>query len=634
MSDPGAPPENRQAEAPPEMLRMHARDFERLPMVPWFNPFQLADTAYRAVAASVFGAYADKRDVMAAGRGAKVCVDLAGRDEVCIDYVADVGDGWAPTYSVAWLLAQERLRVGQASLKRADALILGGDEVYPTPGRDEYHNRFHGPYMGSLPYVDPARTPPLLFAIPGNHDWYDGLSSFTRLFCQERWIGGRKTSQSRSYFAIQLPHEWWLWGIDTQLHSDLDRAQLEYFSQVVSGVLTTGRKTDGFFKGHKVILCAPSPDWVATEKLGPSAYANLDFLERKIIEENEGSLAVTLTGDLHHYAHYEETPDSARKNGREPQHKITAGGGGAYLYGTHELPEELVLGRKARRFTLKKRFPSKRESRLLVRRSIWAFVVMPHNWSFGGLLAALYLWFSWLLQSTSKMLDTSLRQNQSFLELATEFGVLDPGSLLKTFLHVAAHGPGVALTTLSIVEALIAFAITTTPWKRFVIGGLHGLAHVMVALGSMALFARLNLGWFRLDPDSPTQVSLFIIEMFIVGGFAGSLLMGLYLFLANRLFGMHLNEVFSGQSIPDYKNFLRMQLNARGELTIYPIGVRSVLREHQWEETGNARAQGTLTSEPWWVPKDPDALEPELLGSEIRIPEPQEAHPIGGSKHG
>ena len=110
--------------------------------------------------------------------------------------------------------------------------------------------------------------------------------------------------------------------------------------------------------------------------------------------------------------------------------------------------------------------------------------------------------------------------------------------------------------------------------------------------------------------------------------------MGLYLFLANRLFGMHLNEVFSGQSIPDYKNFLRMQLNARGELTIYPIGVRSVLREHQWEETGNARAQGTLTSEPWWVPKDPDALEPELLGSEIRIPEPQEAHPIGGSKHG
>ena len=101
MSDQGAPPENRQAEAPPEMLRMHARDFERLPMVPWFNPFQLADTAYRAVAASVFGAYADKRDVMAAGRGAKVCVDLAGRDEVCIDYVADVGDGWAPTYSVA-----------------------------------------------------------------------------------------------------------------------------------------------------------------------------------------------------------------------------------------------------------------------------------------------------------------------------------------------------------------------------------------------------------------------------------------------------------------------------------------------------------------------------------------------------
>ena len=109
-------PENGQAEGPPqhrheapqEMHRERADDFKRLPMVSWFNPFQLADTAYRAVAASLFGAYADKRDVMAAGRAAKVCAEFAGRDEVCIDYVADVGDGWASTYSVAWLLAQEK----------------------------------------------------------------------------------------------------------------------------------------------------------------------------------------------------------------------------------------------------------------------------------------------------------------------------------------------------------------------------------------------------------------------------------------------------------------------------------------------------------------------------------------------
>ena len=259
---------------------------------------------------------------------------------------------------------------------------------------------------------------------------------------------------------------------------------------------------------------------------------------------------------------------------------------------------------------------------------------MRHNWAFGGVLAALYLWFSWLLQSTSKMLDPSSERNRSFLEQVSGFDFFDVGSLLEAFVRVAAHGPGLAITTLCIVGALIAFASTNTSRLRHVIGGLHGLTHVMVALASMSLLARLNLNWLGLDPDGPLQVSLFVLEMFAVGGFAGSLVMGLYLFITDRWFGMHLNEVFSVQSIPDFKNFLRMHIDTEGDLTIYPIGVRRVLREDEWQETDNASAAATLTSEPWWVPKNPSGFRVEPLGTEIRIPGPKRASSHKGSTHG
>ena len=84
-----------------------------------------------------------------------------------------------------------------------------------------------GPYAAALPAV--SGHVPVLFAIPGNHDWYDGLTSFTRQFCQRRTIGAWQTEQFRSYFAAKLIRNWWIWGIDIQLGSDIDYPQLRYF---------------------------------------------------------------------------------------------------------------------------------------------------------------------------------------------------------------------------------------------------------------------------------------------------------------------------------------------------------------------------------------------------------------------
>ncbi len=126
----------------------------------------------------------------------------------------------------------------QLTLPRGQIVIFGGDEVYPVARVDDYQDRFVGPYKAALPWTDPpestrrCRAHPRLLAIPGNHDWYDGLTGFMRVFGQQAWIGGRQTVQTRSYFAAALPGRWWLWGIDIQSDAYLDSAQIRYFRDV------------------------------------------------------------------------------------------------------------------------------------------------------------------------------------------------------------------------------------------------------------------------------------------------------------------------------------------------------------------------------------------------------------------
>ena len=68
--------------------------------------------------------------------------------------------------------------------------------------------------------------------------------------------------------------------------------------------------------------------------------------------------------------------------------------------------------------------------------------------------------------------------------------------------------------------------------------------------------------------------------MMFIGGLAGSSMMGLYLFLTNRLFNIHVTESFSGLAIEDYKNILKLNFK-NGNLLIYPIGIKKVTKD--WE---------------------------------------------------
>jgi len=594
----------------PERPRSDADlDFTPQPMVRWFYPLELVRTGTEAVLSSLFGAYADWREVQALqardrapdgrgdasdilqtitpeGGGPTEWYDLSDADERWIDYTADLGDGFDSTYTVARLLADRRLDVDDHETERGDLLVMGGDQVYPTASRTMYQDRLVGPYRAALPCVT-DEAPPSLFAVPGNHDWYDGLTSFLRLFTQNRWIGGWRTRQRRSYFAIKLPHDWWLWGIDVQLESDIDEPQLNYFKSIASA--------DSIMPpGSKVVLCTAEPTWVYSETDGPEAYQNLGYFRDKVISANDHELAVGLAGDLHNYARYADDDTN--------QQRFIAGGGGAYLYPTHDLPEALDLttpdgDRSHLRLqqsradgTEESLFPSRQESRRLT----WGALLLPFkNRTFGAVVAALYLLFAWLLESSTVVTafaDAGAAPFQSLLERMTDLGFW---AGVGATIEVLKHPPRAVVLVLGLWGGLSAFADLRSWPRKIGVGVVHTSAHLLLAVALMWGFASLNVDVLGMTADSLGHALFFSAEMLLVGGLLGGTLIGLYLVLANRGLGIHTNEVFSCQHIPHYKHVVRLHVDPDGDLTIYPLGVPTV--ERNWSLHPDGRPQ-----EPWF----------------------------------
>lgn len=587
-------------------------------MVRWFDPAQLFRTAVRVIISEVFGAYADKRELQAAIDAPEVCTELATEPDLWLDYIADLGDGFNSTYSIAYLLSRPMLDVpagtddtgapiAAVTLPRGRMLVMGGDEVYPTASRDAYRDRLVGPYTAAFPFIRPAVGPrPLVFAIPGNHDWYDGLTSFLRQFTQQRSFGAWRTMQARSYFAVQLPHRWWMFGTDIQLQTDIDKPQLDYFTNIARSMIQPG---------DQVILCPANPFWVEGAGGKGDAYHNLAFFERTVIQKYGATLAVTLTGDLHHYAHYRSDTGADRTS-----HKITAGGGGAYLFPTHRLPRKITLDRAdpvdrsaTDRYELGATFPSPTESK----RIVWGCLKLPLvNWQFGLCIGALYLFYAWVVQSASKMLNGF--GTTSLMERVDPTPLGDLGVILSAWWRSIAHSPFAVVMTLAIVVGLTFFPQEEQPGlgetiRCRVAGFVHGLCHLALNLALLCLFAWLNLHVLAMKEDQFCQIVLFCVEMLLIGGTLGSAVMACYLIAANLLLGIHTNEVFSAQSIADYKNFLRLHIDAAGTLRIYPIGVRRVCRH--WDFAGAGQPEDAIFN-----PRSPITVRP--IDAPIVIPKP------------
>lgn len=561
-----------------QILIWHCRVIDPADMVGWYDPLQLMRTGVEVFFSTLFGRHSDyrlmealtpvnqdaihdksKNEPQDEPQPAKLYYDFTvqwktdklgcdkydpqgdERKEIWLDYVGDVGDGWNSTYSIAHTLAQPQLTIKRnedtnesCSTKRGDILIFGGDQVYPIANRANYKQRLLGPYETALESTNHPH--PHAFAIPGNHDWYDSLVAFTRLFCQRRWFAGWQTDQMRSYFALKLPGHWWVLGTDVQLDSDIDVPQLDYFKEVAKSIEA----------GDRVIICTAEPHWVyaALYKKNDSNYNenNLAFFEKKIIPDNARVFAF-IAGDQHHYRRFEA------KDGTQ---KITAGGGGAFLHPTHgEEITELEGG-----YTHRKSFPTREKSRLL---SLLNLTFLIRNPFFGVLTGFIYMLTSWtVMADLSKAKKFADAKNAVMEKLVTS--------------------PSAVFLVLMLFLGFVLFTDTHSKWYRWIAGPIHGAAHVFALffIGWGATYFTINAG---LEFRSPEQLLAAGAIIFVGGWVIGSIILGLYLLVSLNWRGRHSNEAFSALAIQDWKNFLRIKIDDKGNLTIFPIGIPKVPRK-------------------------------------------------------
>lgn len=572
-----------------------------LRMTRWYDLPRLISIGLRVAISTVFGQFADRREALAAGGEidprsfdpSYSYRETSPEESFCFDFVADAGDGWNPTYAVARLLAEPVLSVDGQRLPASRVLVMGGDQVYPTASRDAYQRRLIAPYLqASADAHNETKAEPRvdLYAIPGNHDWYDGLRAFLGVFCGRRvksaFAGaapGRaygiwQTRQTRSYFALALPHGWWLWGVDIQLEGYIDRPQIDFFDHVAR---------EWMEPNSNLIICTGQPEWAYLDggKMVGPRFRNFSYLASVAVRAGRNhNLRLVLSGDSHHYARYIE---------RQPElsdvHYVTAGGGGAFLHPTHTLGNKSVdseypapgrAGPKAAyslTFNLAAAYPSAATSRKLAWRNLM-FAAL--NWGYTFSLAVICAFFAWLLNAnalsyTQETLAETLLKPVMFAEA------------IRSYLTLVFISPWPMLLVAMATAGYCYFADFQSTSRRIGMGLLHAAAQTFIVVLATITIAR----WL---PDRAPAWSLIVL-VGLAGGLLAATVMGIYLLVCVLLLERHTNEAFSSLRIQDYKNFLRIEIVSRDKLKVYPIGISAV------DSSGRDRSQPHLIEEAFEV---------------------------------
>lgn len=540
-------------------------------MVSWFNPILLLKLLLNVVIADIFGQYADRRLIHAAldeetfdeKRKRSSLIDKIEVDQdgaIWLDYVSDSGDGFDSTYSIAYLVAQPELAVAGAEkpLPRGKALFMGGDEVYPTSQRQDYIDKFKTPYSWALPNVYGDKHHPPIFLIPGNHDWYDGLTTFLAMFCRKKQtaIGNWRTHQRRSYFAVEIKEGWWLWGIDIALTEDMDQPQADYFVEMAAAMPENAR----------IILCSAEPGWYYAENKKAESFRSLDYAagiardakDSQSKREKNFKIVTVLSGDTHHYCRYESDFGTQF---------ITSGGGGAFLHGTHQLASKIEMDwvtqkhksllnlatrvEEPTRSPIEVCYPSRSRSRLLLLGNIFFAFSNP---AFSMLLGFFYgvLGLYWM-------------------------SAPEPGSSILTYLIFYAGFASYSYYTNQKARALVTSAI-------------HALAHTIalsLLLKFFIPFAAPLIGEFS---SSWTWWATILIWFVPLGGIVAGTLFGIGMLINCWWFDMDHNDAFSAMRLGSYRHFLRLQIK-EDQLTIYAIGIDETPKRSQWLENSDISDQ-------------------------------------------
>jgi 3',5'-cyclic AMP phosphodiesterase CpdA len=250
--------------------------------------------------------------------------------------IGDTGEGDASQHS----LRDQYLQVVRTEDVRF--VVVSSDVVYPAGAMRDYEAKFWLPFMGT--------TKPV-YAIPGNHDWYDALEAFAATFFRPDAAraairarveaDNRMTSttdgrieeliaeasrlrqeygvptqlQEAPYFQLQTD-SFALFAVDTGVARRVDPAQWVW----LKGALESARgKMKMAILGHPLYaggryLGQGDPDFAALHRL-----------------LREHDVAIVMAGDTHDLEYYAE----ARAGSPRVMHHFVNGGGGAYLsFGT------------------------------------------------------------------------------------------------------------------------------------------------------------------------------------------------------------------------------------------------------------------------------------------------------------
>ncbi|HVE99722.1 MAG TPA: metallophosphoesterase [Rubrobacteraceae bacterium] len=267
----------------------------------------------------------------------------ADLEEVSFFMLGDPGEGDASQYALVPPLETEERR------ESTHFMVICSDVIYPAGGIDQYEDKFYRPYRD---YPCPV------YAVPGNHDWYDGLTGFMYHLCgwdgrtlpeqprASRWRGrvrdvlwrrppekedptagarrevwrsgsGQRSSQRTPYFAIETG-PLLIVGIDTGMSGDIDQEQGSWLREV--------SRID-----KPKLLLTGKPIYV-DGKYHPGAVEGGGTVD-EIVRDPEHNYVAVIGGDIHNYQRYPVRLGDGRKI-----EYIVSGGAGAYMSATHTIP--------------------------------------------------------------------------------------------------------------------------------------------------------------------------------------------------------------------------------------------------------------------------------------------------------
>ena len=520
----------------------------RREMVRWFHPVE----GFHSMRAS------HKGDPKRAGRAPAGDnqlhpIELTAGDDGALwfDYVSDLGDGFDATAAVAWLLTRpaielpddrtDELPEAPASLPRGRLLVMGGDQVYPYASREKYRQQTELPYLLTAAAQTDAAAPgpadAAVVAIPGNHDWYGGINLFEDVFVKaDTFVGHWRAAQTERWWVVRLSHGWWLWGVDTALDNTLEPAQQDYFQQAATLLAD----------GDRVILCSPVPLWQLRQKRAEEYMHLRQFLD-PLVRGRGATMPLFLAGDSHFFAHYR------RVDGVATEDHITAGGGGAFLQPTHNLPEQVPYERGAPDYKLSTRWPRPVDSRALATklhglrdRQFW--------WLF-AIVAVVHAAYAGL----------------STIRTGAVGGTADPGNGFQQAARwVAGAWPGWPILLVMLLAMVMATAPNSTESqltkgaKKY--GLIHGAAQAALFV-AVAAFGR----WV-----GPQQAWWHFVVVPLIGGVLSTALFVAMNRWINRKIKANDTLAFSSAHLTRYKQFLRMRIDADGDLTVFAVGLDPV----------------------------------------------------------